>query len=590
MKMKASKKVTSFILMLLMCLTLAASANADMLYGAASGGWTTDIMGTIFGGDGPVKVVNNLGGTLGARISAFRTENGGARAAFCEYTAINAPDAIKIYKPYDGTWTPIKDFAGPHDNSVSNIREMAHIGKYLYAIGYDKATVGRFDTTNDAYTNDKTFDGKNAIGGNTNWHGEVLVAYKGYLYGVFTNASNPWAQAAGYAKNRLIKFDQDLNVVDSIDLNGKNIDGGTVGAWALQNGKLYLASIGGSQSYNFQANMASNIDVVDLDKWTVKELISNESLLAQYGDGEKVLDILSKNGWGFDFKSIAVTPRNDVYIMMNGWGPNNSIVIKTTVSDLENAKTNVKETWDVIKEFEFDSFVFPAMLYDPDASMLYVCGAEGDEHTGSLYRYNGTDWLDRYEATDLGGAFSAVAAAILLKPVTYITSSDVSIASDAGSVMINSITVSDDVPDLSGKDDYSTLINGLDSAKAVYPGSKIIIDVDHSGAPDSAMVTFTIKNFTSTPSAGGSFKAFAKKHGAEKYDIFDTEYNAAAKTLTFTIGPAGEYFSEGTVVIGEVADKRLPNPDGGSSSGGCNAGAGALMLLAMIPIVLKSRK
>ena len=65
---------------------------------------------------------------------------------------------------------------------------MAYAGKYLYACGYDFATVARFDTTNDAYTNDKTFNQLN----DGKYHAEAIAAYKGYIYAVITHAANPW--------------------------------------------------------------------------------------------------------------------------------------------------------------------------------------------------------------------------------------------------------------------------------------------------------------------------------------------------------------------------------------------------------------
>ena len=80
--------------------------------------------------------------------------------------------------------------------------------------------MARFDTTNDAYTNDKTFNQLN----DGKYHAEAIAAYKGYIYAVITHAANPWGGDGGYSKNKLVKFDADLNIVTSMDLNGKNID------------------------------------------------------------------------------------------------------------------------------------------------------------------------------------------------------------------------------------------------------------------------------------------------------------------------------------------------------------------------------
>lgn len=595
MKMDIAHKKFSILIAMLLSLVCTASANADFLYGAMSGGYTTDQIGIIIGNNQPTKsIVTNIGGTMGARISSFRTETGGSRAAVCQYSIANNPnggDVIWIYDPYNTDWKkPLKELT-QDTNPVSNVRGMAYAGKYLYACGYDFATVARFDTTNDGYKNDKTFnllnDGKH--------HAEAIVAYKGFVYAVVTHAANPWAGDGGYAKNRLIKFDAALNVVTSMDLNGKNIDGGTVGAVSLQGSKLYIASIGGAQSYSGKPNPGSNIDVVDLETLEVKELISVQTLKDQFADDEDLFGEWSKDAYPCDFKGIAVTPAGDVYIMANGWFPNTTAVFKTTEKELANAKTNAKSTWKLIKVFYFDAYVFPAVAYDASVGVLYVCGAEPNEYTGSLYKSTdgGTSWT-KYDSTALGGAFSAVACDVLLKPTTSaITSKDVTIHSESGSVTISSIEVSEDVSALSGKDDYSGLVNGVFSTQTIYAGRSIIIDVNHTAVPDTAPVTFTIENFTMELHSGGAPKAFIKKHGSSKFDVFDAIYDAKAHTLTFTITPVGDYFSEGKIIVGELADKTVtpssPSSEG-ASGGGCNAGSGVFAILLLIPAAFYGRK
>ena len=184
--MRFTRNKLSILLAVMMCLVLVTSASADILYGAMSGGWTTDQIGIITGNSAPKQgLVTNLGATAGARVSSFRTENGGSRVAFCEYSVVNNPnggDNILIWNPYNTDWkNPLKEL--PMDkNPVSNVRGMAFSGKYLYACGYDYATVARFDMTNDAYTNDKTY---NAINDGEH-HAEAIVTYKDYVYVVVT--------------------------------------------------------------------------------------------------------------------------------------------------------------------------------------------------------------------------------------------------------------------------------------------------------------------------------------------------------------------------------------------------------------------
>lgn len=592
------KKVNKQIVVLFALLTslfFAASASADFLYGAMGSGWTTDQIGIIIGNNPPTKsILTNLGGTMGARISSFRTESGGSRVAICQYSVANNPnggDVVWIYDPYNTDWKkPLKEL--PMDkNPVSNVRGMAFSGKYLYACGYDFATVARFDTTDDAYTNDKTFNKVN----DAKHHAEAIVAYKGYVYAVITHAADPWAGDGGYSKNMLYKFDADLNLLSTTELNGKNIDGGTVGAVSLKDNQLYIASIGGAQSYSGTPNPGSNIDVVNLDTLEVKELISVKTLKDQFGDDDDMFGEWSKDAYPCDFKGIVVTPAGDVYIIANGWYPNTTAVFKTTEKDLENAKTNVKTTWKMVKVFYFDAYVFPGAAYDAAAGVFYICGADKGEYDGSLYKSadGGATWT-KYNSAALGGAFSGVACDVLLKPVTSaITSKDVTVHSDSGSVTMSSIEVSSDVSELSGRDDYSAIVNGVSSTQTIYAGRSIIVDINHSAVPDSAPVTFTLSNFSMELHSGGAPKAFIKKRGADTFDMFDAVYNAADKTLKFTISPVGDYFSKGTVIVGELADKpTTPSspPSEGASGGGCSAGFGAFALLALMPAAFCIKK
>ena len=80
--------------------------------------------------------------------------------------------------------------------------------------------------------------------------------------------------------------------------------------------------------------------------------------------------------------------------------------------------------------------------------------------------------------------------------------------------------------------------------------------------------------------------AFIKKHGSAKYDMFDAAYNSETKKLTFTIEPVGDYFTEGTVVIGEAAGRIAPEHSS-SGSGGCNAGFGLILLFAALPVAVR---
>jgi Synergist-CTERM protein sorting domain-containing protein len=595
--MKFVKKRMLIIAALIAVITTASvPVFADVAYLISTNGYSPDGFGLIWGKGAPTgAVVSNLGGNSGAKMAAFKTPSGGVRLAVCQYTG--SRDTIWIYNPYDpqGWKKPLKEL-GSAGNPIWNIRGMAAMGKYLYAAGYDQATVARYDVTDDKYSCDKLFanfrSAEDASG--SKYHAEGIVTYKGYVYVVFTYADSPWAGDGGYADDKLVKFDKDLNIVTSIDLECKNTDGEPTGAYTLHGNKLFVTGIGGAQSYSGEANKDSSIVEVDLDKMTSKMLISNRTLLAKYGDSEKVMGIYPKSSWPLDFKSIAITPSGDVYVQSSGWNydGNSAAIFKTSVAQLESG-----DLGNTIKEFSFSAFVFQHMAYDAEQSLLYTCAGEGNDYMGVFYVYDGASW-NKYDNKALGGAIQGLE--LLPKPtIETISSGDLSVSSDFGWTSMSNIEISNDFADLNGKDDYSGIVSDLDSTYTVYPGKSIKLTLNRSALPDDASVTFTIANFTSRPSAGGEFKAFIKKRGAASYDMFDTNYDAAAQTLSFTIKPVGDYSDNQTIVIGELAKKKVQTASSdhgtdtdnrGDTAGGCNAGFAAAALLAFVPVVLRHRR
>jgi len=559
MKIRMKKALcAAFIISLLS----AVSARADVLYTACSNGYQNDRIGMIWGTNAPVKnVVTNLGGTMGSGVFPFKTASGSSRVAVSQYSG--AEDVIWIYNPYNTTWaSPLKEI-GSSGNPIYNIRKMVSNGSYLYGIGYDKAQVARFNIGN-SYANDKTFSSLN----DGYSHGEGIVAYNGYIYGVFTYSKNAWDPAVGYSPNKLIKFDEDLNVITSMDLSSKNVDGGGVnGACLLHGNTLYIAAIGGYQHYDGVPNDDSMIEAVNLDSFTSKVLVRNKDIYEKFPEISK---------WIYDFRSVCITPSDDVYVQSGGWDYNNGngcLIFKTTLSGLQSGDLGV-----ILKKFSWNNaFIVFGMDYDKKTSCMYMTAAEGNsDYNGSLYRYDGTKWLDRYDMDALGGSIAAFG--VLIKPSAVFNAEDVSVSSSAGEVLISSIAVSDDVPDLSGS------VNGIDDAQAAYPGAALDISINHSKISDSASVIFSIKNFEGELTYGGSFKAFVKRQGENRYDVFDAEYSEDNKTLTFTIEPVSDYFAgQTTIVIGELTKKQS---SGGSGGGGCNSGFAGILVITFIPVIL----
>ncbi len=566
-----SKKSSMFLISIILSLFVHTGAYADILYSAASNGYNNDRIGLIEGFKAPAKdLVTNLGGTMGSNVFSYKTAGGASRVAVSQYTG--GEDVIWIYNPYDTSWKAPMAELGSKENPIYNIRSMAASGNYLYGIGYDKSQVARFDMKDNKYVRDKYFAGL----GNY-WHGEGLVTYKDHVYGVFTYSTNPWNPSAGYGPNRLIKFDKDLNIVTSMDLNSRNVDGGSVkGACTLYGDTLYIAAIGGFQHYDGTPNDESMVEAVNLDTMTAKVLVKNTDLYNSFPEIKK---------WIYDFRSICITPNKDVYIQTGGWnyggGGNGCLIFKTTLDKLKAGNVGT-----IVKNFSWTSaFIVFGMAYDKETGCLYTTGAEGSsQYNGSVYRYDGNKWLPPYDSNALGGNICAFD--VLKKPSFTFSSDDVSVKSDAGAVSAVNIKLNDEVSDLSGISDYSTVINGIDSNSVVRSCTAITVSLDHSLISDMAPVTFTIENFTAELSSNGRLMAFIKKHGSAKYDMFDATYNADTKKLTFTIEPVGDYFTEGTVVIGEAAGRIAPEHSSSGSSG-CNAGFGWILLFAALPVAVR---
>ncbi len=573
--MKKNNMYLTLTAALLLCLTIVTSASADILYTAASNGYNNDRIGMILGKNVPQKdLVTNLGGQMGSNVFSFKTPGGAPRAAVSQYTG--GADVIWIYNPYDTNWkAPLKEL-GSNENPVWNVRAMSVSGNYLYAIGYDKSQVARFDIRENKYTNDKNFAGL----GN-GWHGEGLVTYKDKVYGVFTYSKNAWDPNVGYAHNKLIQFDKELNIVTSMDLNSRNVDGGSVkGACTIKDNILYIAAIGGFQHYDGTPNDASMVEAVNLDNMTAKVLVKNSDIYDKFPEIKK---------WIYDFRSICITDAHDVYVQSGGWNysgsGNGCLIFKTTLDELNKGNLGV-----IVKNFSWSSaFIVFGMAYDESLSRLYTTGAEGSSsYNGSVYIYDGKNWLTPWDSTALGGNICAFD--VLKKPSITFASADVSVTSDAGTVTVNKISVQDDAAGLSGLDDYTSSINGIAKGQTVRSCKEIVLSIDHSAISVAAPLTITIDNFTADLSSNGRMMAFAKKHGAAKYDMFETTYDSGAKKLTFTIEPVGDYFSEGTVVVGELAAKIDPEKGGSNSGGGCNGGFASLLLLIIFPLAVIKRK
>ena len=283
------KKRGILALVLALCMALAVSpAMADILY-TASTNWNTDRFGIIRGDEEPTKdVVTNLGGDAGSGVFSFKNADKEARVAVSQY-AYAGNDTVWFYDPETTDWSaPLQEAVSP----VKNIHHMVAEGNYLYAAGYDDASVGRFDMTSDAFTpDDKTFTCTPDEPGYTA-HAERLAAYNGSVYAIFTASSGSYPNYV-YAYHKIVKLKEDLTEEASAALKGKNLDGANVGS-TLQIGKdLYVASLGGSQDTSGLFNSDSMIEKVDL------ETLTSETLITAADAAEKDKE------WGYNFYGLA---------------------------------------------------------------------------------------------------------------------------------------------------------------------------------------------------------------------------------------------------------------------------------------------
>lgn len=383
----------AFIFMLLAAFCIASSASADLLYTRQDQSYANTALGIIQGDGAPVSpLVSNMGGNQGQGIYQFTDANGESRVAISLYTMGGASDVINIYNPDAApNWGGESAWKAPNEvtTSLLNIRRIVSSGPYLYGISYDNHSVNRMAASGDGYAEDKT-DSYTEAGKET--HGEALVAYDGNLYAIFSISSgNVWAGAA-YTANKLIKFDEELNRVQTVEMKGKNLDGGAAGAYTLSGNKLYVATLGGVQQFNTNWNPESSIEIVNLDDMTITRPVTAQAMNAK--------DPTFKHM----FKAV-VTAGDKVYVQATRWvsedayKPGYSVRIYETT---ENALAS-GDLGKLIKEFTGDTGWSSSMLYDEENKAIW-CGIGHD-----LWRYDGSAWK-QYDQNALGGIISAFAA------------------------------------------------------------------------------------------------------------------------------------------------------------------------------------
>lgn len=381
------KKRGLLALVLALCMALAVSpAMAGILY-TASTNWNTDRFGIIKDSEAPTKdVVTNLGGSAGSGVFSFNNAEWKSRIAISQYPA-TANDTVWFYDPMTTDWSaPLKEAMSP----VKNVHHMEAGGKYLYAAGYDDATVGRFDMTSDAFAPDsKIYTYTPADAGYTA-HAERIATYNGGVYAIFAASKGNYPNYE-YAPHKIIKFSEDLTPAASADLKGKNIDGANVGATIRIGGSLYVASIGGNQDTTGLFNTDSMIEKVNLDT------LASETLITASKAAEK------DGSWGSNFYGLA-HDGNRIYILAACWngswpesGRDNVVIYETNAEKLDGGDIGNK-----IATLSTKTGYSLGIEYDSAAKLLWV--SAGD----SVYKYDGSAFTE-YDSTALGGEMAKFA-------------------------------------------------------------------------------------------------------------------------------------------------------------------------------------
>lgn len=382
------KKRGILALVLALCMALAVSpAMADILY-TASTNWNTDRFGIIRGDEEPTKdVVTNLGGDAGSGVFSFKNADKEARVAVSQY-AYAGNDTVWFYDPETTDWSaPLQEAVSP----VKNVHHMVAEGNYLYASGYDDASVGRFDMTSDAFTpDDKTFTCTPDEPGYTA-HAERLAAYNGSVYAIFTASSGSYPNYV-YAYHKIVKLKEDLTEEASAALKGKNLDGANVGS-TLQIGKdLYVASLGGSQDTSGLFNSDSMIEKVDL------ETLTSETLITAADAAEKDKE------WGYNFYGLAKDGAK-IYVMAACWNGNwpESGTDNVQIYETSAEKLAAGDLGEKIATLSTKTGYSLGIEYDSESKLLWV--SAGD----SIYKYDGTNFTE-FDKTALGGDMAKFAA------------------------------------------------------------------------------------------------------------------------------------------------------------------------------------
>ena len=307
---KTMNRWFSGMLLFVLVFALGAPASANLLYTAQTY-YTNTVLGKVVGNNVNL-VATGIGGDWGQGIFPFKDAQNQDRVAVTLYQGES--DTIGVYNPASMDLAPL---GVANEDLLQNIRKMVSLGDYLYGISYgdnpyqglpaDVAQVRRFNMAENYAPDGTSFDYNPQP---KQGHGEGLVAYGGHLYAILTAVTGSYPNF-DYEQDKLVKLTPDLAVVHSVDLVGRNTDGGTPGAYCQDGAMLYVTSWGGNQPVNVGMPIYRNdtrIESADLSVGSLPHHMCIQGYVMPARDP----------GWEHYFTAIAVV-NGQAYVQASRW-------------------------------------------------------------------------------------------------------------------------------------------------------------------------------------------------------------------------------------------------------------------------------
>lgn len=390
---KASRMLFSFVLMVV--LSISSAASADLFYSASGGMYEPGGLGVYIGNS---EKGNTLIQNLENVLDIVTGEDGKMRII-----NINN-DTLKIYNPGNGEgWEKQPEIEAKLDSSGTSDPRGTEMydGNFYVAymgmdIGFSCQITGNskivqydakknFEKVNEFIYKPELKDPK--VGAEA----MDVFAYRGKIYGLYVgyskdNAqSGSWYNVYGVAEGYLVEFDKNLQPT------GREMKLPTIAnftpsmvtafyrSYILRGSKLLMPSPGNNLSLDYSQN--AGICIVDLDKWTASKPI----------DGEKL-----GSDWNVPFQFVTATPEGDVFFTAADYWGGEEYVYKSSFESFDKILETPGEL--SMAEMEEQGLVEKIWSNDNWSGMFSgVVEIDYDETTGYLWWNPGDGGVYRYD-------------------------------------------------------------------------------------------------------------------------------------------------------------------------------------------------